>query len=79
MGRGRTTTGMVIASLAYLKRIGATDAAGSHDLGDTPAGAVPEWLEDGIQQSLNNQVRACGRLASRTFDRSRLLWVALLP
>lgn len=57
MGRGRTTTGMVIASLAYLKRIGATDPAGDDSLEDTPAGTVPEWLEDGVQQSLNSQVR----------------------
>jgi predicted protein tyrosine phosphatase len=58
MGRGRTTTGMVIASLVALRRMGALDALCQADRG---AAAVlplttPEWLLDNFNRSLHSQV-----------------------
>ena len=66
MGRGRTTTGMIIASLAILQQSGAV-AAAAHG-GAEPGGAEPEgtpaWLLDSITQARARQVHIrCWQLA----------------
>lgn len=86
MGRGRTTTGMVITSMALLKRQGVLNRALAQPaIGGGPtaaaepappdtgaAAAEPAWFKEGLERSLQSQVRraarllnACGAMAPR--------------
>lgn len=72
MGRGRTTTGMVITSMCLLQLNGVLDqalaepasnngaAAAPADLdppGDSAASAEPTWFKEGLERSLQSQAR----------------------
>jgi hypothetical protein len=56
MGRGRTTTGMIIASLALLQRAGALGDALTHSLA-ADGHVAPMWFASGIQRALDSQVQ----------------------
>jgi hypothetical protein len=56
MGRGRTTTGMVVAALTLLKRTGATDAMLQGNLASS-AVQPPSWFTDTFQTAVDSQVR----------------------
>jgi hypothetical protein len=55
MGRGRTTTGMVIASLIILKKAGALDAILSGSLKQRTIQSPP-WFAAGVERSFGSLV-----------------------
>jgi hypothetical protein len=56
LGRGRTTTGMVVATLTHLKRIGATDAVLGGDAASLAGVKAPSWFKEAFQAAVNSQV-----------------------
>lgn len=66
MGRGRTTTGMVIASLVLLQKHHMLEASAEGDTKSCASAAMeeddghfaaPGWFQEGIERSLASEVR----------------------
>lgn len=56
MGRGRTTTGMVIAACALLHKQGALQAAAAAPGGKAAPSTAPECFVPGVNSAMSTQV-----------------------